>query len=178
MKGFLMPWPKPPKLLAAGMPCPKGHLLLEENIYITPNNGRIRCKTCIAITQKAYREAHKGELKTYYKKWDEDNKDKRIEISRKSTLKNQYGITPEEYDLMVIAQNNLCAICGREQAELRNKYVGSPTKRLDIDHDHITGEIRGLLCRKCNTGLGLFLEDPVVLAKAIEYLTTNRAILD
>ena len=69
------------------------------------------------------------------------------------------GITPAEYDTMVRNQNGLCAICNTE-----------PPRRFDIDHDHITGRIRALLCSNCNTAIGLLRENVAVLRAAIAYI--------
>jgi hypothetical protein len=65
---------------------------------------------------------------------------------------------------MGVAQKGCCAICGVHQNER------SDGKDLAVDHDHETGEVRGLLCTNCNTGIGQLQEDPEVLLKAIEYL--------
>ena len=98
------------------------------------------------------------------------NKKRRIEdrenvlaIERRSKLKNTYGLTPEQYDVMLEAQGSCCAICDA-------KKPGGRTKLFFIDHCHTTGKVRGLLCMRCNTGLGLFLDNPRFLSKAIDYL--------
>ncbi len=75
-------------------------------------------------------------------------------------LKRNYGITIEEYKDMYIKQNGLCAIC--EEPE--------QTISLSVDHDHITGKIRGLLCTNCNNGLGRFKDDSARLRSALSYL--------
>lgn len=98
------------------------------------------------------------------------NKKRRIEdrenvltIERRSKLKTTYGITLEQYYSMLKAQNNCCAICAA-------KKPGGRTKLFFIDHCHTTGKVRGLLCMRCNTGLGLFLDNPKFLSSAINYL--------
>ena len=77
-----------------------------------------------------------------------------------------YGISLREFQDLFARQGGVCAICG--QPETASK--GGRKPRLSIDHDHETGEIRGLLCNRCNTGLGLFLDDPDYLLTAIAYL--------
>lgn len=77
----------------------------------------------------------------------------------------KYGITQEDYDRMLAKQNGVCAICGG---------VGKRAN-LDIDHDHDTGYVRGLLCNKCNMGLG-FLQDN--LDEAISYLQIVKAEME
>jgi len=81
---------------------------------------------------------------------------------RRSNLKRLYGITPDEYTALFIKQNGKCAICGRDQSYFRKQFV--------VDHDHGTGAIRSLLCPACNTAIGLFQDDPILLEKAAAYL--------
>jgi len=76
-------------------------------------------------------------------------------------LARKYGITQVEYDEMLAEQGGKCAICGSAQ---------SGKRRFHVDHDHETDMVRGLLCSKCNTGLGLFGDDPRRLNDAIAYL--------
>ena len=78
----------------------------------------------------------------------------------------RYGITLEQLHEMYARQNNACAICGRSGCELV------------IDHDHITGELRGLLCIPCNILLGLVRDDPSILRAAAEYLERPRGVSD
>lgn len=77
----------------------------------------------------------------------------------------RYGISPEQYMQIWEAQGGKCKICGKEPKE--GEY-------LHIDHDKQTGEIRGLLCGKCNRGLGMFDEETKNLVKAIKYIKENK----
>src|SRR3954454_6352124 len=81
--------------------------------------------------------------------------------SRTYHLKRRYGITAEDADAMLEAQNGLCAICGSAPAA-------------HVDHDHETGAVRALLCFNCNGGLGQFKDDPRVLRAAAEYVEEHR----
>lgn len=81
-------------------------------------------------------------------------------LSRKHILKS-YGLTIEEFESMVKAQNNKCAICGSS-----NWGKQSPS----IDHDHSTGKVRGLLCNRCNRTLGFVEESIPLLIKMAKYL--------
>lgn len=89
---------------------------------------------------------------------------------KSSVLKSVYGITLEEYNEIYETQGEVCAIC-KDPID-PNAMAGATKKRtrLDVDHCHKTGLIRGLLCRRCNTGLGHFLHDPGRLNAAIRYL--------
>lgn len=79
-------------------------------------------------------------------------------------LHERYGITLEQYGLMLEAQGGGCKICGSSSP----KRKGS--KNLVVDHCHISGRVRGLLCYRCNVGLGNFEDNPELLSKALQYL--------
>ncbi|KKN36747.1 hypothetical protein LCGC14_0770530 [marine sediment metagenome] len=90
-------------------------------------------------------------------------------IKNKKELRNRfllrtYGIRIEEYEELLQSQNNKCAICGILVKRGRRK------KNFAVDHNHETGEVRGLLCEDCNRGIGLLREDIGILQKAIKYL--------
>lgn len=78
----------------------------------------------------------------------------------------KYGITKETRDAMTANQNFSCAICGKHQSEL--------TKTLGVDHCHTSGQVRGMLCWNCNTGIGKFRDNPDLLIKAAEYLKSFK----
>lgn len=80
-------------------------------------------------------------------------------VGRKSEYKKKYNLDYVDYLQMVEDQNNKCAICNEE-------------KQLVVDHCHETLKVRKLLCRMCNTGLGMFKDDSQLLRNAIEYLET------
>lgn len=81
---------------------------------------------------------------------------------REMDLIGNYGISCEEYDKLLEKQNGVCAICGNPEK--------TKNKRLHVDHCHLTSKVRGLLCGKCNTGIGKFGEDTTVLEAAIRYI--------
>ena len=78
----------------------------------------------------------------------------------------RYALTSEQYDALLTAQNGVCAICHKPERAKLNGTV----KSLAIDHDHATGKVRGLLCQKCNRGIGQFNDDPKLLRGAADYL--------
>lgn len=82
------------------------------------------------------------------------------EYARAAVLRHKYGISAEVYAQLRDAQGNVCRIC-------RTK---PPEKALAVDHCHTHGTIRGLLCQPCNTGLGMFKDDPQLLEEAANYL--------
>ena len=78
-------------------------------------------------------------------------------------IRNRYGITKEEYEKMINDQNNVCVICNNKD-------------KLVVDHDHITGHVRGLLCNNCNRGLGSFKDNVQILDAAIVYLKGKKCL--
>jgi len=85
--------------------------------------------------------------------------------SRRRTVQN-YGITVEQYAEMLDAQNGVCAICGRPETHIRKGTLC----QLAIDHDHESGQVRGLLCNNCNRAIGLLKDNPKILRSAADYL--------
>ena len=76
----------------------------------------------------------------------------------------QYPPTAEQREWIIKKQHKMCLLCGK-------------TKTLVIDHDHATGEIRGALCSPCNTGLGMFYDDPHLFDAAKAYLSGYRGVV-
>ena len=117
----------------------------------------------------------------YLKQWRKDNPEKVKEQNRRSAkkrreaayyqknkdvifenyLRRTYGIGLEKYNSLLSEQSGVCAIC-------KNECVSG--KKLAVDHDHYTGEVRGLLCCKCNRGLGNFGDNIDLLKSAVLYL--------
>lgn len=143
-----------------------------------------RCKRSLRSTKKNF---HKNKIKKdglsiYCKKCRrEKNNISRKKNYKKNSLKDYkynikrlYGITYEVYLELLEKQNKRCGICGLtlEEADFNNGR--GKTKHFHIDHDHKTKKVRGLLCNKCNHGLGNYRENPFLLIKAIKYLKENK----
>lgn len=88
--------------------------------------------------------------------------------ARKYQLKRLYGLSMWDYHEMLRNQDGVCAICGNPEGAI-DPRTGEPNY-LSVDHNHETGEVRGLLCNNCNNGLGRFRDNPNILQAAIEYL--------
>lgn len=97
------------------------------------------CKTCTNKKQQEKRKLTKRVLSI--------TKEQR----RTSKLKHRFDLTPEQYQILYEEQKGCCAICGKHQSKLTKLK-----QNLCVDHDHKTGIIRGLLCIRCNTGLGYY----------------------
>ena len=121
------------------------------------------------------REAEKQKARDRSKKWREDNRERsrmyanryarqNPATAREWTWKDQ-GIefTYEEYEALLVKQEYRCGICKTHTSEL--------PKSLAVDHDHETGEIRGLLCMNCNLGIGKLRDSIDLLKSAIEWLS-------
>jgi len=117
-----------------------------------------------------YKGRYKGKYscKTYYaknkEKYLQRNKEYRKNLTRDQKLRYKYSITEKELQALIESQGNKCKICDTPFSE-------NFSDRMNIDHDHTTGKLRGLLCHKCNTGLGLFKDDISRLHSAIDYLS-------
>ena len=156
------------------------------------------CKICKNNKDKLYREANKEKVKLRTAKWVQENSERSKEYHRQyrknnkenkkqydqeyrkskddpirmkkrqysksrsakdSVLKRNYGISLEEYEKMVDEQNNVCYIC-----------LESDSVKLAVDHNHKTGKVRKLLCRKCNTAIGLLKEDITIVENVLKYI--------
>lgn len=84
---------------------------------------------------------------------------------RKAKLKESHNLTLEQYQALVEKQLGLCAICHKPPSQENPKEM-----LLHVDHDHDTGEIRGLLCNCCNRGIGMLGDSAETLLSAHEYL--------
>jgi len=101
--------------------------------------------------------------------WRRVCSDCRKDTYRTKMLKT-YGITPEEYAALLVKQGGVCAIC-KEPPKTRNNINGKPgIHRLCVDHDHVTGAVRGLLCHSCNVGLAQYSDRPDLLRAAASYI--------
>ena len=104
------------------------------------------------------------------KRWWIKNKEKKSAIQRKHNLQKKYGMSLEQFESLLKSQNNVCKICGNEPPIRYSRKV------LFVDHCHITGKVRGLLCVKCNLGIG-HLDTVEKLESAISYLKGNQICL-
>lgn len=87
--------------------------------------------------------------------------------NRANKLRSYFGMTIADYDALLKAQDGKCRIC-------RTPPIKS---RLCVDHCHVTGKVRGLLCRRCNSAIGLFQESAQIVREAAKYLSETEVIL-
>lgn len=116
---------------------------------------RNTCKVCVSAAAIAWREANPVKVLDAH-------------------FRRTFGISYEQYVEMAAAQGGVCAICGEEPTVEMGVKSGRHGRRAEprlvVDHNHMTGEVRGLLCHPCNVGIGMLKDDPDVLKKATRYL--------
>lgn len=124
------------------------------------------CKNKIKSHQSVneWRKANPDRIRAIKRKYYDNNKEKVVDYK----LRKAFGISIEEYNCLVQKQNGVCAICGKPETA---KYKGKP-KALAVDHDHKTGEIRGLLCMRCNVEAGI-IENKGRLTMILSYLENH-----
>ena len=93
-------------------------------------------------------------------------------VERSYNLTHKYDLTLAAYDDLVAQQGGVCAVCLKPETAKDNK--NGVVRRLSVDHDHVSGKVRGLLCAKCNAGLGHFDDQPTLLESAAHYLRNQR----
>ena len=122
----------------------------------TPGGKKVfgKCRKCRNLLREGRRKAKR-----------KDGNQVEIDRARDKWYKRKYGITLEEYDTMLLQQDSKCAICG--------KSASTVARRLNVDHDHVTTKVRGLLCHSCNVGLGSFRDDLGILLSAAGYISMN-----
>lgn len=149
--------------------CTKCDLWLAPEMF-TINRARknglnVWCKYCMAAYRVAHREQNAVYQREYRKKnpdaCRERDKDKYQNRGRFYHIKRRYGLTKDQFQMMLQSQGGVCAIC----------VQSCQTKdHLSVDHDHRTGQVRGLLCHRCNTLLGKSEDNPTILREAALYL--------
>lgn len=93
--------------------------------------------------------------------------------ARERSYKYRYGITISERDAMLEQQGYSCLICSVELGVSTHAKRVTTGERACIDHCHDTGEVRGILCARCNTGIGMFNDNPGLIENALKYLEKN-----
>ena len=144
----------------------KGKEIIEKKCCI--------CKEVMEISNfynyKASKDGKMGRCKTCddkaRKKWRANNPDRAWESQRRNALMVKYGITLEEYNSILKLQGGCCAICKSREP----RSLGNARQSFSVDHCHVSGHIRGLLCNNCNRALGLLGDTVTSIKKAYTYV--------
>ena len=153
-----------------GTPCANGHVDKRRT-----SDGK--CLKCQSEHKKRKRKNNPEEVRAKVNAYYQKTKERQLELKRKNyaenesvrlkkrdrELKNKYKIDIDTYLLLEEVQFNKCAICKGEQKNKRTNYF-------DVDHNHKTGKVRGLLCTNCNQGIGKFQDNKELLLHAYNYL--------
>lgn len=121
----------------------------------------------VAKIMERHKQKDPGHSTRYSRRWAEKHPERAKAKARRSSLRFHYGITPEQFSATMASQGGLCAICSREISESRKRSAHQ-------DHHHASGRLRGILCAKCNLGLGAFCDSPELLRSAIDYLADHH----
>ena len=121
---------------------------IETPRHMMSKGSKHKCKIC---------------AKKHLDEWKSKNPERYADAQRKCHLRQTFGISTEEYNAMFAAQGNVCAICLKAPRDPRGFHP-------HIDHCHISGKVRGILCHKCNQGLGQFSDNVDVMMSAVRYL--------
>ena len=119
------------------------------------------CKQCVRLNSRIHYSNNKEAKAIQARKWAKANPDSR----RSTRLKFNYGIDLDKYNQLFQNQKGRCKICERHRDIL--------SSNLNVDHNHNTGKIRGLLCNQCNQAIGLLKEDVSIILKAAEYVKNS-----
>lgn len=121
---------------------------------------KVHAERCKATAQE-YRDSHREQTRAQDRKWTEAHREQR----QISELKRNYGLTTEEAEQILVKRRaGVCEICGENRSK----------RALGVDHDHTTGEVRGVLCGKCNLALGYMEDNPAWLRKLADYVEKGQ----
>lgn len=161
--------------------CKKCGVEKSETEFRANKSGgrRNECRECERIGRTAWYATHKDKCAAASRKWCREHLEQHRETKRKWCKKNpakhranrrqsRYGLTQGDFETLYKLQTGKCAICSDLIID------GSGRGGLAIDHCHLSGKVRGLLCAPCNKGLGHFRDDAPLLKRAAEYLEKNH----
>ena len=146
-------------MMTKDLPCEKcGH---------TKKHANGKCASCVTDSVRKYREALSLEEinQIHVKTRIREATTASFRLRRHNRLVREYGLSLTDYETLFQRQNGMCAICQTK-----------PEQSLSVDHDHKTGQVRGLLCIRCNTGLG-YVDNEEWLSRAIQYKAETLEIV-
>lgn len=154
-----------------GVPCANGHVDLRHTCNKT-------CVTCRRNAAKAWRTENRDRNLRRIREWRRANKERLNAVDRKwaranpekvrnRTLRHRYGVDHQWVLSQIEIQGGRCPICSRN---FEQKQGLAP----NVDHDHVTGKVRGVICGSCNTAAGLLRDDPLVAQSMARYLRKHK----
>lgn len=149
--------------------CKYGHDLTSSNLYTYPKSGYKSCRVCRVTMRKAHYKANRDKTREYDKiAYMTKRRDKvvgnpkELVKRRENYLNRVYGLSMKDFDELRECQDNKCALCMKS-------FVKTP----QVDHCHTTNKVRGLLCNRCNVGVGymeVFIREPELADRIKVYL--------
>lgn len=127
------------------------------------------CRKCYTARKSAeWYQQNKPHVLANGKRWRRANLERFAHTQRVAALRRTYGIVAEEYDAMLQRQHGVCAICLRPESSKKRPA-------LKVDHDHRTGEVRGLLCNVCNIAMSVIDAVPFAATRLAEYAARHAS---
>lgn len=150
----------------------------EQEFYLINGRPRGKCRACYSEYQKERYQKDLERRKAMSRADFAANRERRMETTRAwrarnprkmrdARLRRTWGIGIDEYEALLVAQGGRCAVCHGTDTGIRWACFA-------VDHDHNTGAIRGLLCRRCNVAIGLFEDTAEFLRSGADYLDEHR----
>jgi hypothetical protein len=127
----------------------------------SPDGRQARCRECQQRINREWKDRHRSLVNLSTREWARLNPER----AREHHFLRRYGITLAQYEWLLRQQDGVCAICSQPCATGKN---------LAVDHDHVTGAVRGLLCDRCNHAIGSLEDDPGRADQAAAYLRARR----
>jgi RNA polymerase subunit RPABC4/transcription elongation factor Spt4 len=170
--------------------CVRGHVLSETAVYHPSRPGERACSQCKLLITQEWRDKNRARVRATdnewrknniekarasERKWYYKNREKKLaagriryhktkEIKKWQTITRKYNLTKDDFDKLFESQGKRCPIC----------WTSEFTQwTLNVDHCHVSGKVRGILCNKCNLGLGAFDENPDTMSRAIDYVALH-----
>lgn len=135
----------------------------DPNAALTGWRYNSRCKPCVLEDTREFRRKNREHRNAQAREWRQQNKDRAAALDRRKKRKYKYGISEDEYEHLRAVHDRKCWLCRTNIAK-------------DLDHDHQTGKIRGVLCGRCNLFVMAIVDSsPEYLDRLIEYKRTSDA---
>jgi hypothetical protein len=133
----------------------------------TKDGLKTQCRGCLSEKSRQWRQENKDRARSSWKRWAERHPEKeKIRVRR--YLARKRGIPAHLFESIEAAREGKCQLCG---------CLSEEGKVHCLDHDHATGEFRGVICRRCNTVLGLVKDDASILTRAVDYLSSSPGLI-